>query len=450
MKKLLLCLVVLFPSWLLAQKDSTLIDEIIGVVGDEILLHSDIKSAEKDFAKGAERNAAPFKPCVVYEELLFQKLLLHQAKVDSVNITDAEVNGQVEQRLNYFIQMLGSVKEFEQYYGKTVSQMKEEFHDLIKDQMLAQREQSEVTKHVKVTPADVLTYFKTLPADSLPLISEQVQYSQLVINPIIREEEKDKIQNFLDSIRKDLINGRTSMTIQAAKWSEDPGSKYKGGCYPLQRKGSFVPEFEAAVFATPEGTYSPVFKSVYGYHFVKVIEKRGEFYEACHILMAPKIVADDLDNARLKCDSVFLAIRSDSLSFEKAVVRYSTDDETKNGQGVVVNPQTGSSRHDIGTLPADINLVIRPMKVGEISNPVLVTRPDGSQAYAIYKLVNRINAHRATMEQDYDIFKNRAEGLARENEIKKWVRKTLAKSYVYVHPDYQVCNFRFDWIKNKP
>lgn len=449
MRHALLIFLVLHSVLSWAQPRKETVDRVIGVVGDEVILYSDLKAQELEATQGRE-SFSPEERCETLENLLYQKLLLHRARIDSVEVTDVEINQQVEQRLNYYVQMFGSVEQFESYYGKTVAQMKDEYKDLIRDQLLVQKEQQELTKNVKVTPADVQKFYEAIPKDSLPLIEEQLVYSQIMFDPQIRESERSRVITFLDSIRKDIIAGRTSMSIQAAKWSEDPGSKYKGGCYPLQRKGSFVPEYETAVASTSEGGYSPVFKTVYGYHFVKVIEKRGEYYESCHILVAPKMVTMDLQYVQSKADSVYSALTTDSLSFEKAALRFSTDEDSRNQGGQVVNPSTLGTRHPVSSIAPETMLVLRDLKIGQMSQPVLITKADGNQAYAIYKLVGRVNAHRATLEDDYEIFKSEAEAQAKQKEADKWVRKYIDKTFVQVNEEYRSCTFQFPWIKNKP
>ncbi len=301
-----------------------------------------------------------------------------------------------------------------------------------------------------MTPADVLRYYNTVPVDSLPLIGEQIEYSKIVIDPAVRESEKTRVIHFLDSIRVALVSGKGSMTLEAAKWSEDPGSKYKGGCYPMQRKGSFVPEYEAAVFNTPEGTYSPVFASTYGYHFVKVIEKRGEFYESCHILMSAKIRPDDLNQARIKLEGLMPVLRSDTLDFTKAANRYSTDVDSKNQGGKALNIATGGKRHDVASLSSELNLVMMSLKPGEISDPILVTKEDGTQAYVVYRLDKRIDAHTANMKDDYEIFKQVTEAQAKQKETDKWVKKKISLTSISVNDEFANCEFQFPWFKNKP
>jgi peptidyl-prolyl cis-trans isomerase SurA len=424
------------------------VDRIIGVVGNEIILQSDLESSVLEMTEGKGSDDADLR-CSVYENLLYQKLLLNQSKLDSLEVSDGEVQSQVERRIEYFIQMFGSVEEFEKYYGKSQAQLKDEYFDLIKDQLLVQKMQESITRNVKVTPADVLRYYQTVPKDSIPLIGEQVEYSKIQIAPKVRDSEVQRIIHMMDSIRMNLANGKSSMTLEAAKWSEDPGSKYKGGCYPLQRKGSFVPEYEAAVYNTPEGSYSPVFSSTYGYHFVKVIEKRGEFYESCHILMSPKVKSDDLDAARKNLENVMSDI-GDTLTFAKAAMLYSTDEDTRNQGGRVINQSTGGTRHDVASLTSELNLVFMGMKPGDVSDAILVTAEDGKQSYAVYHLDNRLAAHDANMKDDYEIFKQVTEANAKQQETDKWVKKRIASTFIKVDTDYLGCKSQFPWPKNNP
>jgi peptidyl-prolyl cis-trans isomerase SurA len=425
-------------------KPGITIDKIIGGVGNEIILLSELENAKYEISQG-KSNFPRQRECTLFEDLMYQKLLLHQAKLDSVEVTDGEVNSQVERRISYFLEMFGSVEAFESYYGKSVAELKIDFFDLIKDQILVQKKQEEITKNVQITPSMVLKYVNTLPIDSLPLIGEQIQYSQIVIAPMIPEKENQRIIHFLDSIRADIVAGRTSMTIQARRWSEDPGSKYKGGCYDMLRKGSFVPEYESAVFTTAENDYSPVFKSVYGYHFVKTVEKRGEFYRSCHILMSPKISDADFDKCRLQMDTIYQNLKNNKISFSAAASRFSTDEDTKNAFGKVMNMQSGGSRHDVASLTPELNLALSKLQVGEFSEPMVMKQPNGKDAYVIFKLDARIPAHRANMEQDYELFQAKTDALEKQRVTDTWVQKALKKNYSFVAEEYKNCTYRFNW-----
>jgi peptidyl-prolyl cis-trans isomerase SurA len=425
-------------------KPGITIDKIIGGVGNEIILLSELENAKYEISQG-KSNFPRQRECSLFEDLMYQKLLLHQAKLDSVEVTDGEVNSQVERRISYFLEMFGSVEAFESYYGKSVAELKIDFFDLIKDQILVQKKQEEITKNVQITPSMVLKYVNTLPVDSLPLIGEQIQYSQIVIAPMIPEKENQRIIHFLDSIRADIVAGRTSMTIQARRWSEDPGSKYKGGCYDMLRKGSFVPEYESAVFTTSENDYSPVFKSVYGYHFVKTVEKRGEFYRSCHILMSPKISDADFDKCRLQMDTIYQNLKNNKISFSAAASRFSTDEDTKNAFGKVMNMQSGGSRHDVSSLTPELNLALSKLQVGEFSEPMVMKQPNGKDAYVIFKIDARIPAHRANMEQDYELFQAKTDALEKQRVTDTWVQKALKKNYSFIAEEYKNCTYRFNW-----
>jgi peptidyl-prolyl cis-trans isomerase SurA len=449
MKKNILVLTFawLFQWCALSQPALKTVDEIIGVVGDEIILLSDLENALLETFKG--KPAPNEARCQAFENLLYQKLLLHHAKVDSVEVDDSEVQMQVDKRINYFVQMLGSEEAFENYYGKSIPVLKEEFFDTVKDQLLIEKEQQEVTKNSVTTPADVLKYYQEQPKDSIPLIPEQIGYSQIVFAPKIREKEITQVIHHLDSIRNDIIAGRTSMTLQAAKWSEDPGSRYKGGCYPLQKRGTFVPEYEAAVYNTDEGKFTPVFKSDFGYHFVKVVEKRGDYYESCHILMTPKVKDKDLELAHQLADSAYVQIKKQSLSFKEAALRYSSDEESKNQDGQVMSPVTGGLKHEIGNLDPEINLILSRMKPGEISEPILSTTVDGAKRYVIYRLDDRINAHKANLDLDYEIFQNAATSETKRRATDNWVKTKLNRTYIQTDEVYRTCDFEFIWLNNK-
>jgi peptidyl-prolyl cis-trans isomerase SurA len=445
MIRMILFLSLLVSVGLHAQpKPGITIDKIIGGVGNEIILLSELENAKYEISQG-KSNFPRQRECSLFEDLMYQKLLLHQAKLDSVEVTDGEVNSQVERRISYFLEMFGSVEAFESYYGKSVAELKIDFFDLIKDQILVQKKQEEITKNVQITPSMVLKYVNTLPVDSLPLIGEQIQYSQIVIAPMIPEKENQRIIHFLDSIRADIVAGRTSMTIQARRWSEDPGSKYKGGCYDMLRKGSFVPEYESTVFTTSENDYSPVFKSVYGYHFVKTVEKRGEFYRSCHILMSPKISDADFDKCRLQMDTIYQNLKNNKISFSAAASRFSTDEDTKNAFGKVMNMQSGGSRHDVSSLTPELNLALSKLQVGEFSEPMVMKQPNGKDAYVIFKIDARIPAHRANMEQDYELFQAKTDALEKQRVTDTWVQKALKKNYSFIAEEYKNCTYRFNW-----
>jgi peptidyl-prolyl cis-trans isomerase SurA len=430
-----------------AQPQGEVIERIIGVVGGEIMLQSEL---EGDVLQMKMQGTDPSSDdvCSAVEQLLFQKLLLNQAKVDSLEVSEAEIQAQIENRLSYFLQMFGTVEAFEKEYGKSIAQWKAEFHDPIKEQLLVERMRYSLDNKVTATPKEVRNFYESIPKDSIPLISEEIQYSQLVIEPKPTEIEKARIRAIADSVRTLVTTGKMTMTIAALRFSDDPGSKYKGGCYENVRKGAFVPEYEAAVQSTKEGEYSPVFESDFGYHFVKVTEKRGEVFSSCHVLFSPKVNEYDLVAASAKLDSITLAIKNDSISFYKAALRYSTDDDTRNQGGKVTNYQEGGLRHNVDNLDRNVFFVLDKLKVGEISQPISLETPSGTPYYVILRLDARTAAHKANMTDDYLLFKQQAEAKMRAESFNKWVQKRITLTYVKVNDEYKDCEFQFPWVKS--
>jgi len=443
--KHLLSLAFLLTSLLSFCQKGTLIDGIVAVVGNQPVLKSELEGEKMNMKQQGFSMDAPNAECMILEDLLFQKLLVFKAVLDSVEVPESEIQATIEQRLNYFISQLGSPEAFEQYYGKSIAEFKADFHDPIKEQLQSQKMMGTISSGVKVTPKEVEQFFRKIPEDSLPLISAQVQYAQIVIDPQISEARKFQTRAFLDSIKSALMMGKTTMFAQAARHSEDPGSRLKGGCYPLQRRGVFAAEYEAAVFATDEGGYSPVFETQFGYHFVYVKEKRGEYYEACHILKRPVVTEEAMEEARLKLIEVNNFIKSDSLTFKEAARKYSTDKSTANNDGTVLNAQTGSTRHDVDKLDSQDFFIIDNLEPGDMSTPMLFTKADDTQAYRMLTLMSRTEAHRASLNTDYELIKASCLEKKKKEILDDWVTGQLKHVFVKIDEDYRQCPLEQRW-----
>jgi peptidyl-prolyl cis-trans isomerase SurA len=431
------------PKW-------EVLDGIVAVVGDEIVLESDVEAAV--FARLAERaqqgksgTLSADERCALLEETLFTKLLVHQARIDSVEVTESEVLAEIDRRLAYYIRMLGTVEAFEREYGQTVSEWKAEFSEPIRDQLLAQRMQGEINKQVRATPAEVQARHASTPVDSLPLIPEALSYSEVVLQPAITDLQKLAVRDQLDSIRTLVETGKLSMTLAASRFSEDPGSKYKGGCYTDVGRGQFVPEFEAAAFDTPVGDLSPVFESDFGYHFLRVTERRGELYSACHVLMSPRIDAEELERMAVQMDSIGKALASGSLGFDDVVDRFSTREETRNQRGTVVNPSDGGTRWGVDELEADVYLVLAGLEPGGTSAPVQLQDADGKGYVAVFRLDGRYPAHRANPKDDYALFQTLVENELSARQLNRWIDRRLAEVYVRIDAPYTDCTFERPW-----
>ena len=435
---------VLLATGLIAQTEPELqkLEQIVAVVGNEIVLQSDVDAQVFQM----EASGMPVGDvCPVVEQLMMQKLLLHQARLDSIEVDDGEVTAQIDRRLEYYISMFGSVEAFEAEYGKTVAAWKAEFREPMKEQIMADRMQAEIEGQVRATPRDIADHFAAIPADSLPLIPEEVRYSRILIEPELTEQQKLVTRSALDSIRADVVAGKLSLTLAAMRHSEDPGSKYKGGCYEDIRRGQFVPEMEAQVFATPEGAFSPVFETDYGFHFVKTTDIRGEVFSMCHVLMKPAVPASALEDAAALADSVAILLSADSLTFEEAVTRFSTEEDTKNQGGRVINSRTGGLYHGVDELERTDFFLINELRPGEHSQPTSVQGAE-QEAYALYRLDERKPAHAANPQQDYELFQMQVEADLRQGKLDKWVTRQLAETYVRLTSDFGGCDFDQGWF----
>lgn len=438
----LFCLVAINA---LGQNDSyQLLDGIVAVVGDEIILNSELdERILQEEMQGKQLKESD--KCLILEDALFEKLLLHHAKVDSLEVTDAEVMDEVDRRLAYYINMLGSIEAFETQYGKTVTQWKDDFGKPIREQLLAQKMQQQINQQVRATPAEVIEFFEATSKDSLPLIPEEISYSEIVIQPQILEPQKQALRDKLDSVRTLVASGKLSMTLAATRYSEDPGSKYKGGCYTDIRRGQFVPQFEAAVFDTPIGGYSPVFETDFGFHFLKVTDRRGEQYSACHILMKPTIDENELIRNGSTIDSLYNDLKVGKITFDEAVLKYSTRKSSANQKGQVVNERDGGIKFGVDELDPNIYFLLDPLAEGGFSAPIQLVDDDGNGYYTILKLDARHEAHRANPKDDYALFQSQVENEMRAKVMDDWVKKNVVQTYIRLDPKFDGCEFNMSW-----
>jgi len=424
-----------------------MIDGIIGVVGDEIILRSDLEN-QKIQATAQGVNFGPNADCVVMEDLLYEKLLLHQGGVDSVEVSESQIQSELDKRINVFIEQIGSREKLEEYYGKSIGEIKAEFYDVLKNQMIVRNVQYEITKEVNVTPAEVEQYFMMIAEDSLPLMNAEVEVGHIVIFPPENIEESRRVKKKLQDYKEQVEGGKDFATI-AVLYSEDPGSAVKGGELGLQSRGTFVPEFDAVALTLAEGQISDVFQTQYGFHIMQLIEKRGEKYNARHILLKPKVSTEDLLKAKAMLDDVYKLIQLDSLTFEQAAVKYSDDEETKNQNGNIVNPASGQTKFEMGQLDPQIFLTIDTMKVGEFSKPAFMQTRDGKKAYRLIKLKSRSEAHRANLTDDYQIIQEAARSQVSGAAIQEWIDNKISVTYIKMDESFESCPFEYKWVKSQ-
>ena len=440
-----LLLVLLLARPVMAQSDR-LVDGIVAVVGENIVLKSDVDQQYKTQVRQAPEDKKVTK-CGVFEELLLEKLLLHQAKIDSVTVSDDEVAMNIDRRIQVFIQQIGSRQKLEQYYGKSILEIKNQMTPLIKDQMVAQRMMQEIQKDIKITPSEVRAYYNEIPEDSLPVINTQIEYAEIVRFPDPTEEAEQEAIDRLKKLRKRIKEG-TSFSTMAVLYSEDPGSAKKGGEYKGIKRGQFVKPFEAVAFNLEVGEISQPFKTEYGYHIVQLQMKRGEELDLRHILIKPKISPGQLRKSRDFLDSVRTLISQDTLTFGQAAQRFSDAEESRLNQGKVVNPNTGDTRWETGQLPKNIFYALEELKPGDLSKPVFFRNEEEKEGYRLLKLLQRREAHVANLTADYERIKQSALSAKKQDALKEWVDEKLTNTYLRVNNNYLECDFRQDWIQN--
>ena len=450
-KRNTLCLFAMLFS-LLSMAQKNVIDEVVWVVGDEAILRSDIEKRRLEY--GSQVKGNPY--CVIPEQLAIQKLFLHQAVIDSVNVTDEEVNQYVENDLNEKVLMAGSKEKLEEYMKMPMVQIREELFDMYKSELTAMRMREQLTEEVKVTPAEVRRYFKDIPEDSLPLIPTQVEVQILVLQPRIPQTEIERIKNLLRDYAERVNNGSTSFSTLARLYSEDPGTARQGGEMPYMGKAELDPGFANVAFSlTDTKKVSKIAQSEFGYHIIQLIDKRGDKMKCRHILKRPEVAQADIDSALVVLDSIVSDIRNEKISFEDAV-RYASDDkDTRNNRGIVsnINRETGdtSPRFEMSELSAlspELARTVESLEIGEISKPFTMINSKGKTVCAIARLKNRSLAHRASITEDFQVMKNIVRNKKGEETIRNWIKEKQQSTYIRINPDWRDCEFQYDgWIK---
>jgi peptidyl-prolyl cis-trans isomerase SurA len=445
-KIITLIVVFLYASFgLRAQEDGKVIDKVIAVIGSNIILQSDLESQIVSLrAQGVliDENAR----CELMEELLFQKLLLHQAGIDSVTVSDSEVESEIDRRMNYFIAQIGSEKKLEQYYKKSILEIKEEFRVIVKEQMISQRMQGQVTSNVQVTPKEVKTYFNELNEDSIPLIESEVEYAQILINASANDNAKTEAKDKINGFRERVINGEDFSTI-AILYSEDEGSAKNGGDIGFMGRAELVPEFSVVAFKLKNKAVSEIIETEFGYHIMQLIERRGQKVNVRHILVKVKVGEEEIQKSKALADSVYNLLETDTFSFEQLAEKYSNDEKTKKSRGLVVNAQTGTSIFDIDQVNPQVYYTIDKMKPGEIYKPVPSQSQDGKKGYKIIKLITKTKPHKASFDTDYAKIQNAALSSKQNEATMKWIKGKVTQAYIKLDDEYKDCNFQNSWGK---
>lgn len=434
---------VLFMNSARAQ-EAQVIDRVVAVVGQNIVLQSDIEAQYLQYRlQGGIKGDAKSIRCEILEDLMFQKLMLNQAEMDSITVTDEQVNADVDRWINYFILQLGSQDNLEKYYKKTMPEIREELFRVRKDNMLVEQVQQALLANVEVTPSEVKRYYNEMSKDSIPMVNSKYEIAHLVKNPPITLEQKLEVKDKLYKMRKRILNGERFSTL-ALLYSEDPGSAKKGGELGFTGRGEFAPEFEAAAFNLRDGEISEVVETEFGFHIIQMIERRGDYVNVRHILLTVKVAPEALQEAYDELDSIAALINNDSITFDEAVRRFSDEKDRING-GVLVNPMSGGTLFDASELDQQVAGVVNRMKVGEISAPVPMKTEDNKDACRLICLKKKTEPHKANLRDDYTVIRDLAMQKKREEIINNWIESKSGKAYIKVCDEFKDCDFRFGW-----
>lgn len=448
-----LCIVAVIFTALPIMAQEIVVDRIIAVVGKNMILESDVEAQYLQLKmQGSIEGSSSSVKCMILQKMLRDDLLINQAELDSITVSDEDVERSLDQRLRYFIAQFGTQEKLEEYYGKSIIEIKEEFREMVKEYMLVEQVENDITMNVIVTPSDVKNYYRNIPPDSIPLISAKVEMIQIIKVPPISMEQRVFIKEKLRDLRRRIMAGENFATM-AILYSEDPGSAAKGGEIGFFGRGELYPEYEAAAFKLKEGEISEIVETKAGYHIIQLIERKGDYINTRHILLMTKPSPEDLEIARLQLDSVLTKIKSGEITFEDAVTKYSDDPGKKSGGYLINNTNSlynsGTTWWEMDELEPQVSFVINKLEVGQISSPVPAQTDEGKDAYRLIKLNDRVEPHRANLTDDYSLITQFALEGKKEQKIMEWVNNNVENAYIMIIDDYKSCDFEYNWFPEK-
>lgn len=432
MKKFILYTLLLLVNSLFAQGKT--VDKIVAKVGSEIVLYSDWRE-QVEYINEKQKSLNEGDECAILENILIQKFMVHQAKLDSIEIQDEEIENQLSARIDQILQYMGNdMKKFEEYYGQSVAEVRERFREDLKSQMLTERLQNKVLGNINVTPKETEKFFQSIPKDSIPYFNSEVEIAEIIIKPVPNEIQMNKAKDKLNKLATRIRAGEDFGKL-ASTYSEDPGSGKQGGNLGWMKRGSLVPEYEAAAFRLDTDSLSAVTQSEYGFHLIQLLGRRGNNINTRHILVRPELADEDIQKARHLIDSVREKIIKDTIPFELMVRRHSDKkSETYNYGGQLVNPKSGNSYFEIADLEPDVYFAIDNLKVGEISKMVESRDQEGKKYFRIFKLISRSSPHKANLLQDYSKIQQAAKEQKKNEKFREWLNVHIPRIYSDVDP----------------
>ena len=431
---------------LMAQDN--VIDEVIWIVGEEAILRSEVEE-ERLRAQYEGQSIAGDPYCVIPEQLAVQKLFLHQAELDSIEVNESSVSSQVDMRMNYYISQIGSKEKMEEYFRKSSSEIREEMMTMVRNQMIIQQMQSKLTENISPTPAEVRRYYNALPQDSIPMVPAQVEVQILSIEPSVPLEETERIKSRLREFTERVHTGNADFSMLARLYSEDVESAKRGGELGFVGKGQLVSEFADVAFnLTDPKRVSRIVQTEYGYHIIQLVEKKGDRINCRHILLKPRISSDDKVRAIGKLDSIRTLVVDSGMTFEVAVAKFSEDKSTVMSGGLMTNMNTGASKFEYQDLPPEIAKQIYTLKEGDVSLPfVMIDRTKNKEICAIVRLKTKRDVHKANLVDDFQVIREMYEQKLRVDLIEKWIRQKQKEIYVSIDPAWRGCDFQYPgWV----
>jgi len=417
-----------------------IVEKVIAEVGSEVISLAELKE-HVSVLRARSLQVPDDAECIILENLLIDRLLIHQAKLDSLEVSDEEIEEQLEGRINHILALMDyDEKRFEDYYGMSVRDVKERFREDIRNQILAQRMRAKILENVHITPSEVIAYFNNLPPDSIPYFNMQVEVAELAVKVQPNDSAKSKARSTAELLRQRILNGEDFAQL-AKQYSDDLSSASRGGDLGWVKRGTFVPEFEAAAFNLQPGELSPVVETEFGYHIIQLLQRRGELIHVRHILIRPIVDESDVQRTEQLLDSLRTLILLDSISFEAAVKKYGDKSHPAYySGGILVNPRDGSTIWDVADLETDVYFTIDTMESGEISSPIRYTGPREDTYVKIIRLLSRVPPHQANLQQDFDKIQDMVKQKRQNEYLRKWLEEKIHQTHIYIDPQYRHCN----------
>ena len=434
-----------------AQNGMKLIDGVVAQIGDEIILLSDIQQQRLQMIQsGMAGDDAT--DCAILEEFMYEKLLVNQAKIDSIDVPDEMVNQEMEQRIRYIADQIGSIEALEDFYGKSVAKIKAEFFEAIKKRMLADRMKQEITATVRITPREVKEFYNSLPQDSIPYINSKITVAHLVLYPEISQADKDAAKDKLADIRKRILNDEMKFQSAATRYSDDMGSRVQGGDLGWQSRGTMVPAFEAALFKLEKNEISEIVETQFGFHIIQLLDRKGDNFHCRHILIQPKVSDAALVTAATRIDSIYNAIKNNSLTFSEATRLFSDDENSKYNGGQIINPYTQDYTWDlqnINSIDPQMFQMVQSLSPGKFTSPTLYTNmmEQNKEGIRIVKLISKTEPHLAGLNTDRQLIEEAALNKKKQAVIDEWIGQKIQKNFVRISPSFlNDCEFKYNWV----